>query len=301
LKPGVVSAGADRAIVRLASGEYLAVDPNTVDAINYLVGRPVEPHISFVFRCFLHPHAVVLDIGANFGLYTAITAGVIRTTGRLFAFEGNPRTFAYLNRTLYANGVINNPNITIVNRLVSQQCGRGTLNFLDRNLATATMSELVVNPVDLDRWGMKLQSVEVEMTTIDAFLPDDLAVDLVKIDVEGHEPYVLKGMERTIARSPNIRVVIEYIDALLAETTGAVAFADYIRGLGFYICEIGKDWRLRPCPPGETLPGNTYLLLTRTPDSDIAAVARHRRYPRAVAKRLLQRLSVGVGELGHRL
>ncbi|MGH7093837.1 MAG: hypothetical protein ACREFB_09920, partial [Stellaceae bacterium] len=92
MKPGVVSAGADRAIVRLSSGEYLAVDPNTVDAINYLVGRPVEPHISFVFRSFLHPHAVVLDIGANFGLYTAITAGVIRTTGRLFAFEGNPHT-----------------------------------------------------------------------------------------------------------------------------------------------------------------------------------------------------------------
>ncbi|HVC52929.1 MAG TPA: FkbM family methyltransferase [Stellaceae bacterium] len=301
MKPGVVSAGADRAIVRLASGEYLAVDPNTVDAINYLVGRPVEPHIAFVFRCFLHPHAVVLDIGANFGLYTAITAGVIRTTGRLFAFEGNPHTFAYLNRTLYANGVINNPNIAIVNRLVSHQCGRGTLNFLDRNLATATMSDLVINPVDLDRWGMELRSVEVEMTTIDAFLPDDLAVDLVKIDVEGHEPYVLMGMEQTIARSPNLRIVIEYIDALLAETTGAVAFADYIRGLGLHICEIGKDWRLRPCPPGVPLPGNTYLLLTRTPEADIASVARRRFYPRAELKRFLQRLSVGIGELGHRL
>jgi FkbM family methyltransferase len=301
LKPGIISIGADRALVRLSSGEYLEIDPNTVDAANYLVGRPVEPHIVFVFRSFLRPGAVVLDIGANFGLYTAITAGVIRTTGRLFAFEGNPRTFAYLNRTLYANGVINNPNIAIVNRLVSRETGRGTLNFLDRNLAVATMSELKIDPADLDRWGMELHAVEVDMTTIDDFLPDDLAVDLVKIDVEGHEPYVLMGMERVIARSPNIRIVIEYIDALLEHTAGPTEFAAYIRNLGFAICEIRKDWGLRLCPPGERLPANTYLLLTRTPDADIAAVARRRKYPRAVAKRFLQRLSVGIGELGHRL
>lgn len=301
MKPGVISIGTDRALVRLSSGEYLEIDPNTVDAANYLVGRPVEPHIVFVFRCFLHPGAVVLDIGANFGLYTAITAGVIRMTGRLYAFEGNPRTFAYLNRTLYANGVINNPNIAIVNKLVSKETGRGTLNFLDRNLAAATMSELSIDPADLDRWGMELHSVEADMTTIDDFLPADLAVDLVKIDVEGHEPHVLRGMEGVIARSPNIRFVIEYIDALLEQTTGPIEFTEYIRGLGFSICEIGKDWGLRLCPPGERLPPNTYLLLTRTPEADIATVAHRRRYPRAALKRFLQRLSVGIGELGHRL
>ncbi|HEY1794725.1 MAG TPA: FkbM family methyltransferase [Stellaceae bacterium] len=301
MKPGIISVSPDRALVRLSSGEYLEIDPKTVDAANYLVGRAVEPHIVSVFRCFLRPGAVVLDIGANFGLYTAITAGVIRTTGRLYAFEGNPRTFAYLNRTLYANGVINNPNIAIVNKLVSKETGRGTLNFLDRNLAVATMSELNIDPSDLDRWGMTLNSVEVDMTTLDDFLPSDLPVDLVKIDVEGHEPYVLMGMERVIARSPNIRIVIEYIDALLEQTTGPADFTTYIRSLGVSICEIGKDWGLRLCPPGERLPPNTYLLLTRTPDADIATVARRRRYPRAAMKRFLQRLSVGIGELGHRL
>ena len=64
--------------------------------------------------------------------------------------------------------------------------------------------------------GMR-RTVEVEMTTIDNFLPSDLTVDLVKIDVEGHEPLVLRGMERTIARSPNIRIVMEFADNLLAQ------------------------------------------------------------------------------------
>ncbi len=301
MKPGALIAGADRAIVRLSTGEYLVIDTNSVDSINYLIGRPVEPHISFVFRCFLHRQAVVLDIGANVGLYTAITAGVIRTRGRLYAFEGNPHTFALLNRTLYANGVINNPNITIVNKLVSRSTGRGRLNYLDHNLATATMSELSIDAADLKRWDMELRSIEVDMTTIDDFLADDLPVDLVKIDVEGHEPYVLMGMERTIERSPSIRIIIEYIDDLLADTVSPAEFAKYINGLGFDICEIGKDWRLRLCKPGARIPGNTYLLLTRTPDRDIRTVARRRCFPRAGLKRFLQRASVGIGELGHRL
>lgn len=302
-RTAAIAAGADRAVVRLASGEYLAIDTGTVDAINYLIGRPVEPHIAFVFRCFLHPEAVVLDIGANFGLYTAITAGVIRTRGRLYAFEPNPHTFGFLLRTLHANGIVNNPNITLVNKAVAQSCGRTELHYIDQNLAVASLTDpRLLGAGIVEEWGMKLGKVEVDMTTIDAYLPAELAVDLVKIDVEGHEPYVLMGMEATIRRSPNIRIVLEYIDELLQHTLGAAEFAAYIRGLGLEICVIRKDWRLEPAPPPDTpLPGNSYLLLTRTPEADIRTVARRRRSPRRALKRALQHAAIGLGELSHRL
>ena len=47
---------------------------------------------------------VVIDIGASFGLYTAIAANQVRREGRLYAFEGNPEVFPSLHRTLIANG-----------------------------------------------------------------------------------------------------------------------------------------------------------------------------------------------------
>ena len=298
----VVPAGADRALVRLASGEYLAIDTNTVDSINYLLGRTVEPHISFVFRAFLHPRAVVLDIGANFGLYTAITAAVIRTRGRLFAFEPNPHTFGFLLRTLHANGVINNPNITLVNKAVGRSTGRGELHYIDQNLAVASMTDLrLLGAGIVEEWGMKLHTVEVDTITIDDYLPAGLAVDLVKIDVEGHEPYVLMGMERTIERSPNMRIILEYIDELLSHTVSGREFADYIHDLGFRICVIEKDWRLRLVERGVPLPGNCYVLLTRSPEADIRTVARRRRYPRSWLKRSLQLAAIGIAELSHRL
>jgi FkbM family methyltransferase len=66
---------------------------------------------------------------------------------------------------------------------------------------------------DIGQWGEAKRSIELDMITIDEFLPDGLAVDLVKIDVEGHEPFVLKGMQRTIRRSPKIRIFIEFVEA----------------------------------------------------------------------------------------
>ena len=301
-RPRVVAAGADRAVVRLASGEYLAIDTNSVDAINYLVGRPVEPRISFVFRCFLRPDAVVLDIGANFGLYTAITAAAIRTSGRLYAFEPNPHTFGFLLRTLYANGVINNPNITLVNMAVGSSVGRADLHFIDQNLAVASLTDpRLLGAEIVEGWGMKLHKVEVATTTIDDYLASELVVDLVKIDVEGHEPHVLYGMERTIARSPAIRIIVEYIEERLQHTGNVADFADYVRGLGLEICLIRKDWRLQFCRRGAPLPRDCYLLLTPAPEADIRLAARRRLAPRRALKRLSQRVAVGIGELGHRL
>src|SRR6266851_10475639 len=77
-----------RAIVQLSSGEYVCVDTHTLDSIPYLIGLELEPEIIRVFRTFLTRRSVVLDIGANVGLYTALLSTAVRRYGRLFAFEG---------------------------------------------------------------------------------------------------------------------------------------------------------------------------------------------------------------------
>jgi hypothetical protein len=133
------------------------------------------------------------------------------------------------------------------------------------------------------------------MTTIDDFLPSDLTVDLVKIDVEGHEPLVLRGMEQTIARSPNIRIVTEFADSLLAYKANPADFADYIRGLGFAICRVLPNFKIRLVPAGEALSGFNYCLLTRTPEEDIRAVAERRKFLPIRFKRWLGRHPVRWG------
>src|SRR5947208_5908938 len=187
--------GEHHTLVQLKSGEYICVDTRSLDTIAYLLGWELEGDVIRVLRTFLTQQSVVLDIGANVGLYTALIASSWKQHGRLFAFEGNPRVFAALQRTLVANEIIENPNMIAANLLVSDRSGRGTLHYTEEWPVGGTMS-------DIPLMGQERHSVEVAMTTIDDYLPGDLAVDLVKSDVEGRERAVIRGMRQAIAVSP---------------------------------------------------------------------------------------------------
>src|SRR6266481_9680980 len=152
--------GGDWALVRLRSGEYVCVDMRSLDALPYVLGWEHEADVVRVFRTFLTQRSVVLDIGANFGLYTALTASIVRNHGRLYAFEGNPLAFACLQRTIIANKLYSNPNIIAANVLVSDKSGRGVLRYSPSLLGGGTMSDVTL-------LGGEQQAVEVDMTTID--------------------------------------------------------------------------------------------------------------------------------------
>ncbi|HYZ39490.1 MAG TPA: FkbM family methyltransferase, partial [Stellaceae bacterium] len=243
-----IYAGNNRALVRLSSGEYICVDTNSLDSTDYLLGWEMEASWLPVFRSFLQSKSVVLDIGANFGLYTAISATFVKDHGRLYSFEANPHTFELLQRTLYANRLMQRPNIVAVNALVGDCEGRRKLYYLPQFLGGATLT-------DHPHWGAAKRSVELDMITIDEFLPEDLQVDLVKIDVEGHEPFVIRGMQSTIRRSSNIRIFIEFVDAFLAHTVNADQFVEEIGSLGLRICRILPGSRLELVTPRQMLRG----------------------------------------------
>jgi FkbM family methyltransferase len=117
-----------------------------------------------VFQSFLQADSVVLDIGANFGLYTATSATVVKERGRLYSFEANPHTFEFLRRTLYANRLVHRSNVIAVNALIGAETGRRTLYYLPEFLGGATMT-------DVGHWGAEKRSIELDMITIDEFLP----------------------------------------------------------------------------------------------------------------------------------
>jgi FkbM family methyltransferase len=277
-----IYAGADKALVRLSSGEYVCVDTNSLDSIDYLLGWEMEANFLPVFRRFLKPKSVVLDIGANFGLYTVVSATVVRDHGRLYSFEANPHTFELLRRTLYANRLAQHSNVVAVNALIGDSAGRRTLYYMPDFLGGATMT-------DVGQWGAARRSIELDMITIDEFLPDNLPVDLVKIDVEGHEPFVIRGMQETIGRSPNIRIFLEFVEAFLEQTVSADHFTEEIDSLGFRICRILPGLRLELVERGQTPRGANFCLLTRTPEEDIAHASRAaNRLPARLAKCLRQ-------------
>jgi len=178
---------------------------------------------------------------------------------------------------------VHRPNITAVNALVGESAGRGTLHYLPEFLGGATMT-------DIRAWGDARRSIELDMITIDEFLPAGLAVDLVKIDVEGHEPFVIRGMQKTIRRSPNIRIFIEFVETFLSHTVSADQFAAEIEGLGLRICRLLPRSALELIERGQPPRGVNFCLLTRTPAEDIAHAQRAAKHLPARVARYIRRL-----------
>lgn len=128
---------------------------------------------------------VILDIGANIGLYSLAMAK--HTKGRVYAFEPNPKTSRLAQNHIERNNV---ENVELHKIGLSDEVTTATLHNATDDLGKASLRAQSSSKND----------VEVEISTIDVFLKKQKikSVDLIKIDVEGLEMAVIRGGWKTI-------------------------------------------------------------------------------------------------------
>jgi FkbM family methyltransferase len=138
---------------------------------------------------FLPPGGTALDIGANLGEWTVPLARAVGTTGRVIAVEPNPAIAAALSRTLAINNLT---QTQVLDLAVSDRRGS---------------AELVLNPASSGESRLGTSTESRSSVTVQTHRLDDLVakhgvnrLDLVKIDVEGHERQVLEGATATLRR-----------------------------------------------------------------------------------------------------
>ena len=131
-------------------------------------------------------NGTVLDIGAHIGLFSSITAKVIGSRGKIYAFEPTSNTIAVLQQTIRIN------RLEHIVEPIKQAMGKevGTTTFFISDNEADNSNSLVSYKVDRE-----INGVEVDINTIDNFVSSmELAsVDFIKIDAEGAEYDVLKG------------------------------------------------------------------------------------------------------------
>jgi FkbM family methyltransferase len=184
-----------RRIVRgLASGYRICVSP--AENLGYLVGTN-EPHLQRAIKDYVSAGDTVYDIGANIGYVSLSLAKRVGPTGSVIAFEPVPRNVDLLRRNLQVNQL---ENIKLLDVAASDACGEAVIRIAGSH-ATASMiwhrnspsaTEIVVRTVAIDDLMMKQEIAYPKF---------------VKIDVEGAESYVLRGMRGTIAASQPILFV----------------------------------------------------------------------------------------------
>lgn len=201
------------------------------------------------------PGMTMLDIGAHVGYYSRRYAKILGENGRIFSFEPHPRTFATLKHNVAAL-----PQVTAVQLALAEQEGTAELHdylmmsasgSLHYDESMVELQKAQTHASDIaPRIGQTFaaQTFTVRTTPVDAFLVARgvSQVDLVKMDIEGAEIGALRGMQQTIANSPNLVLVMEYNpQALKAFGHDPIAALHEVQSFGFSKVEaIEVDGRL---------------------------------------------------------
>src|SRR6056297_3377173 len=162
---------------------------------------PVEAEVAALDHVVVDG-AVCCDIGAGFGLYTLTCARRVGPTGRVLAFEPLPgprRALTRAVRWLHAT------NVTVFPEAVGAAPRTVAMSLPVRRGLPVHGRAFVAD--DADGLGSnaefrRARRVAVEVVTLDDMVDRSRLerLDLIKIDVEGYEPTVLRGAERTIRR-----------------------------------------------------------------------------------------------------
>ena len=199
-----------------------------------------ESWVTTALARVLRPGSFCVDVGANHGYYTMLLADGAGASGRVIALEPNPALAQLLALTLEVNGFERRA-------LVSQQAATDgstptvQLVIPRRRGACATICRA---PSETD------MVVDVEATSVDDLTAAWPRVDLVKIDAEGAEPVIWRGMRRTIARSPGLVVVLEFVASRYDD---APAFLEAIRADGFPLRYVAHDSSIAALSEDEAL------------------------------------------------
>jgi len=141
---------------------------------------------------------VILDVGANTGLY-ALVAKSLNPTAVVHGFEPIPRLAARFSANCRLNGF----DITVHASAASDTDGIGTLADLGGESPSASTLEPDVHALRPESYT----PVQVPTVRLDTLIAADTVPepDLLKIDVEGHEPSVLEGLgPHLAARRPTL-------------------------------------------------------------------------------------------------
>ena len=250
--------GPELALTRLRSGALLYVDPMDEHvSANVIAHGYWERGTHGAVLSLLSPGARVVEVGANIGYYTVTMALHVGAEGHVTAFEGNPRMVDLVQRSARINGV--QDRVRLIGKAAMDAPGEITFVTSRSNSGGGYVSD----------WPEFRPYEDGVSTTVEAVRLDDMDcghVDMIRIDAEGTEPFILRGAAGMLAAHPDIVVVMEWSVIQMVSRTSVPDFIDWLAGMGFRFWRIDKVGAFAPVSAEDMLTlGHCDVLASRNP------------------------------------
>lgn len=216
--------------VTVAAGFTLHLKPE--DYITKILQRDgvfEAPETDLVTR-ILRPGDTCVDAGCHVGYYTCLLARLVGPTGRVYAFDANPESCLHTSRNLTANLL---GNVEVIQAALGDE--RGSATFYVSTDDQTGLSSLAPIP-------RHKEAIVVPQLRLQDFLKERRIsrVRLLKLDVEGAEELVLKGLARFLTDGRIDFILMECYDERLGLLNSSTEkLATLLRGAGYQCWEFG--------------------------------------------------------------
>jgi FkbM family methyltransferase len=171
---------------------------------------------------------VVVDAGANIGIYSRFLAKCVAPSGVVHSFEPDPTNFLRLQQSLS-----HTPNVKLNQLAVSDITGASVLHVS----ASLNVDHRLYPTEDENRTALPIRSIR-----LDDYFDPGAQVDFVKLDIQGYEWHALRGAERVLRDNPHVELMFEcWPSGLLQAGASASALLRFLRERDFEVYEVREN------------------------------------------------------------
>ena len=224
--------------VPLFFGDWMKVITGETVSTALLAFGYAEVAITSLMLHLLSEGSTVVDIGTHFGYEALLGSHLVGPSGRVIAFEPNPRSFA-----IASNNLSHLEQVTLYEMAVTDRVGTARLE--NRDITQGALNRLTEGEDDKETIG-------VQVTTLDAVLADRTRpVDFLKCDAEGSELAVLKGAHEILTTDAPLMVLEADMPTAEGQPSArAYELVEYLQGYGYQGFSFDFDESLRIGPFG---------------------------------------------------
>lgn len=174
----------------------------------------------------------IIDVGGNIGLWSESVLDMV-TPGKMYIFEPETKNFEILNYKF-----VKNNNIIVTNKGLGDKCTSKTyFDMISDNVDVRGLGGFIKRSV-YDNYNYKTHDFEI--ITLDSFFAKSIDVDYIKIDVEGFELNVMKGMTNMLSKSMFKFIQFEYGGTYLDANIKLNDIISHLKQYGYFVYEY-KD------------------------------------------------------------